>query len=59
MDSEKDLKSLEQPLDAEDEKPLVQLSKPRFVLVLVGLVLAIFLVCSITPSLHHNSLSCC
>jgi hypothetical protein len=46
-DSEKDLQNVEGSLNTEDEKveeAHIQLSKGRFVLVLVGLVLAIFLV---------------
>jgi hypothetical protein len=44
MDSEKVIQPNEQPLELQDTKPQIQLSKPRFILVLTGLVLSIFLV---------------
>jgi MFS family permease len=43
MDSEKDLAASPQPPSLQDEGPQIKLSPSRFVLVLVGLVLAIFL----------------
>jgi MFS family permease len=42
-DPEKDLNPSSSPTSLQDEKPQIELSKSRFVLVLVGLVLAIFL----------------
>ena len=43
VDSEKDLQSSEPSVDLQEDAH-IQLSKARFILVLVGLVLAIFLV---------------
>jgi hypothetical protein len=45
VDSEKDLNPSEQQLDVQEQGAQIKLTKTRFVLVLVGLVLAIFLVC--------------
>ena len=44
VDSEKDLNPSDQQLDVQEHGAQIQLTKTRFVLVLVGLVLAIFLV---------------
>ena len=44
VDSEKDLNPSEQQLDVQEHDAQIKLTKSRFVLVLVGLVLAIFLV---------------
>jgi hypothetical protein len=44
VDSEKDLNPSEHQLDVQEHDAQIKLTKTRFVLVLVGLVLAIFLV---------------
>jgi len=56
VDSEKDLNPKEQDTEVQEPDAQIKLTKTRFVLVLVGLVLAIFLVCSYFGSVYDMNL---